>query len=672
VVVACALGASSIFDRAKPFGFQDPDSESSRSTDVLEDATGERVLPDVVLLVEPEGTSGARVAPATQQAAAELRAIPEVTRVVTPADDTRLVTQDQRTALVLGFLHSETDDVPAVGEEVEERFGGEHGITVGGAAATSHQLNQTTEDDLRRIEFFAAPLILLLSLIVFRGLVAASLPLVVGAVSILTTLLLLGFLSAVMDIDVFAINIVTALGLGLAIDYSLFLVSRFREELDTAPSTEEALASTMATTGRMIVFSGLTVAAALLALCIFPQRFLYSIGVGGALVAIASTAVCLLVLPAVLAMLGPRVNALAPPWLQARPTGGLWHGLARFVLRHPVSIATITVLAMVIAGIPFLRVELTRADATVLPQDATARQVDSAIRTRFPVDPAYRIVVAVETPSDTTDPAITTATRQLAAVPGVDGVGPPIRVSDELLRVDGQLTVDPFSDRAVDAADEARSINWGGPALVGGPSAELIDQRSSLSDHLPLALTFLVLSTVLILYAMTRSVTLPLVALVTNALTVSVAFGVLVLVFQDGRLEGLLDFTSQNALDSSMPILLFAVAFGLSTDYGVFLLQRIQEARKETSDPDDAIAIGLARSGGQITAAALLFAVAMGVFAFSELVYVKEVAIGTAVAVLVDATIVRGFLLPAVLRLLGPWAWWAPSWIPGAARSGLR
>ncbi len=305
--------------------------------------------------------------------------------------------EDGRTALVLGFLSSDTDDVPAVGEEVEDRFGGEPGITVGGTAVTSHQLNSTTEDDLRRIELYAAPLILLLSLVVFRGLVAASLPLVVGAISILTTLLLLGFLSAVMDIDVFAINIVTALGLGLAIDYSLFLVSRFREELETSPSTEEALAATMRTTGRMIIFSGLTVAAALLSLCIFPQRFLYSIGLGGALVALASTAVCLLVLPAILALLGPRVNALAPPWLQReRSGGGRWLGLARFVCRHPISVAAITVAAMVIAGLPFLRVELTRADATVLPKDATARQVDSEIRSSFPADPASRIVVVVE------------------------------------------------------------------------------------------------------------------------------------------------------------------------------------------------------------------------------------------------------------------------------------
>jgi uncharacterized membrane protein YdfJ with MMPL/SSD domain len=664
VVVACALGSSAIFDRVKPFGFQDPESESTRSTELLEDATGERVLPDIVLLVEPEPDSGQRVAPATQRAANELRGIDEVTRIVTPADDERLLTFDGRAALVLGFLSSDTDDVPAVGEEVEERFGGEPGITVGGAAPTSHQLNQTTEDDLRRIETFAAPIIFLLSLLVFRGMVAALLPLVVGAASVLTTLLLLGFLSALVDIDVFAINIVTALGLGLAIDYSLFLVSRYREELETAPSAEQALVATMSTTGRMIIFSGLTVAAALLALCIFPQRFLYSIGLGGALVAVASTAVCLLVLPAILAALGPRVNALSPPMLQARPSGGFWLRLARFVLRHPVSIATVTVIAMVIAGLPFLRVELTRADATVLPAEASAHEVDTAIRTRFAADPASRIVVAVE---GANVEATRETARELADVPGVRGVGEPVRVSQDVLRVDAQLTIAPFTDEAVDAVDSARSLDWGGRALVGGPSAELTDQRSSLSDHLPLALAFLIVSTALILLAMTRSVVLPLVTLVTNALSVSVAFGVLVLVFQDGHLENALDFTSQGALDSSMPILLFAVAFGLSTDYGVFVLQRIQEARQETSNLDDAIAIALARSGGQITAAALLFAVAMGVFVFSDLVYVKEVAVGTAVAVLVDATIVRAFLLPAVLRILGPAAWWAPRWLPGVA-----
>ncbi|MGH2956824.1 MAG: MMPL family transporter, partial [Solirubrobacterales bacterium] len=575
LVIACALGASAIFDRVEPFGFQDPDSDSSRATELLEDARGERVLPDIVLLVERE--KGQRPPP-PEQLAGELRGIPGVTRALTPNDEPRLRTEDGDAALVVGFLGAEVDDVPAVGELVEERFADEPAITVGGTAVTAHQLNQTTEDDLRRIEFFAAPLILLLSLLVFRGLVAAVLPLVVGALSILSTLLLLGVLTAVVEIDVFAINIVTGLGLGLAIDYSLFLVSRFREELEAADSTESALANTMANTGRMIVFSGLTVAVALISLCIFPQRFLYSIGLGGALVAITSAVVCLLVLPALLAALGPRVNALSPRWLQAPPSERRWRALTRFVLKHPVAVTAVTVAAMVVAGLPFLRVELTRADATVLPQDSSARHVDTVVNQEFRFDPAARIVVVVRG-EDGRVPDTRAASRRLVREPAVESVTPPARVSrgSDLVRVDAQLGDDPFSDASVDAAERARSLDWDGAALVGGPSAELADQRVSLADHLPLALAFIVISTMLILYAMTRSVTLPLVALAMNTLTVSVAFGVLVLVFQDGHLEDLLDFTSQNALDSSMPILLFAVAFGLSTDYGVFVLQRIDE-----------------------------------------------------------------------------------------------
>jgi putative drug exporter of the RND superfamily len=656
VVVGCALGSSAVFDRVKPFGFQDPDSESSRASHRLEEATGERVLPDIVLLVERSSLDdGASI----KLAARQLRAVPGVTRVRTPTDDPLLRTEDGREGLILGFLDADVDDVPEVGKTVADEFGGQPGITVGGTAVTSHQLNETTEDDLRRIELFAAPLILLLSLLVFRGFVAALLPLAVGVLSILSTLLLLGALTAIIDIDAFAINIVTGLGLGLAIDYSLFLVSRFREELAESP-TEAALAATMQTTGRMIIFSGLTVAVALISLCIFPQRFLYSIGLGGAMVALSSAAVCLLILPALLAMLGPRVNALAPRWLQGRPTDRRWSGLARWVLRHPVSIAIVTVAVMIFAGLPFLRVELTRADASVLSQDSSARRVDEAIRKRFSADPASRIVIVTRPRPD--GESREGAVRKLGLLPAVDEIEQPVRVSAGVTRIDAQLSGDPFADKAVDAVDVARSLDWGGKALVGGPSAELSDQRASLGDHLPIALAFLVVSTSLILFVMTGSVVLPVVALAMNALTVSVAFGALVLIFQDGRLEDMLGFTSQMALDTSMPILLFAVAFGLSTDYGVFLLQRIDEARAETHGPE-AIETGLARGGRQITAAALLFAVAMGVFAFSELVYVKEVAIGTAIAVLVDATIVRAFLFPAVLFLLGPWAWWSPRWL---------
>jgi RND superfamily putative drug exporter len=406
----------------------------------------------------------------------------------------------------------------------------------------------------------------------------------------------------------------------------------------------------------------MTVAVSLIALCIFPQRFLYSIGIGGALVALSSAAVCLLFLPALLAMLGERVNALAPVRFQGVPSERRWFGIARFVLTHPISVAICTVAVMVVAGLPFLRVELTQANAKILPKDASARQVDDAIDTDFASDPADRIVVVASNARIAAD-----ALRDLRGEQTVTATQGPFRLGNGAFRVDAQLGVDPFSDAALETVRNARSQDWAREALIGGASAELVDQRHSLGAHIPWALAFIIVSTALILFVMTGSAVLPLVALAMNTLTVSVAFGVLVLIFQDGRLEGFLGYTSQGALDTSMPILLFAVAFGLSTDYGVFLLQRIGEARRHHETEDGAIADGMVSSGRVITAAAILFAVAMGAFAFSELIYVKEVAVGAAVAVLVDATIVRAFLFPAVLGLLGKGAWWSPKWLTRAA-----
>jgi uncharacterized membrane protein YdfJ with MMPL/SSD domain len=655
VAVASAVGGASVFDNVKPFGFQDPSSESSRAYKELRDATGERPIPEVELLVEPR--AGNPIAGA-QRAGRRLQTVAGVERVLGPVSDRRLLSDDRRAALVLGFISADVTDISEVGSRVSDRFSGYPGVKVGGAAATVDELTKTTQDDLQRIELFALPLLLLLSLLVFRGLVAAMLPVAVGALSIITSLLLLNALTPLVDIDAFAINIVTGLGLGLAIDYSLFLVTRFREELKSKDPIEATLVATTAAVGRMIVFSGLTVAVSLISLCIFPQRFLYSIGIGGALVALLSAAVCLLFLPALLALLGTRVNSLAPSALQRPPSGRRWFAVARFVLGHPLSVALVAIAIMVIAGLPILRVELTQANARILPTTASARQVDDAVAARFDSNPADRIVVVA--PNRSTARA---AARNLRQENTIDSVDKPIRVAPKVFRVDAQLGVGPYSDAALDTVRDARDEGWATRALIAGSPAELIDQRHSLATHLPLALGFIVLSTALILFLMTGSAVLPLIALVMNTLTVSVAFGVLVFVFQDGRLEGTLDYMSQGALDTSMPILLFAVAFGLSTDYGVFLLQRISEARRRTDTEDAAIADGLVSSGRVITAAALLFAVAMGAFVFSDLIYVKEVAVGAAVAVLVDATIVRAFLFPAILGLLGPAAWWSPAWL---------
>jgi uncharacterized membrane protein YdfJ with MMPL/SSD domain len=561
-------------------------------------------------------------------------------------------------ALVLGFISADVSDISEVGSDVEKSFSGDPRIEVGGGAVTVDELTKTTQEDLQRIELYALPLLLLLSFLVFRGLVAALLPVLVGVLSILTTLFLLNALTTVVDIDTFAINIVTGLGLGLAIDYSLFLVTRFREELERRDAVEASLAATSAALGRMIVFSGLTVAVSLIALCIFPQRFLYSIGIGGALVALSSAAVCLLFLPALLAMLGHRVNALAPIALQGVPSERRWFGLARFVLNHPISVAICAVAVMVVVSLPLLRIELTQANAKILPQDASARHVDDAIDEHFSSDPSDRIVVVAQT-----EAVGQAAVRYLGSRPTVATAQGPVPVPRGVYRVDAQLNVGPYSDAALDTVRQARSQPWASDALIAGAPAELLDQRDSLGAHLPWALVFIVIPTLLILFLMTGSAVLPLIALAMNTLTVSVAFGVLVFIFQDGRLEGLLDYTSQGALDISMPILLFAVAFGLSTDYGVFLLQRIAEARRHHETEDGAIADGLIGSGRVISAAAILFAVAIGAFAFSSLVNVKEVAVGAAVAVLVDATIVRGFLFPAILGLLGARAWWSPKWL---------
>ncbi|HSD23016.1 MAG TPA: MMPL family transporter [Solirubrobacterales bacterium] len=660
VAIAAAIGGRTVYDNVKPFGFQDPNSDSSRAYEDLRDATGERPIPEVELLVE--AGSGDPL-PAARRAAQELRSVAGIQRVITPDTDPSLVSTDRRMALVVGFISADITDISQVGTDVKGRFSGDRGVVVGGAAVTVDELTKTTQDDLQRIELFALPLLLLLSFLVFRGLVAALLPVLVGALSILTTLLLLNALTTVVDIDTFAINIVTGLGLGLAIDYSLFLVTRFREELDRRDAVEASLAATTASIGRMVVFSGMTVAVSLIALCIFPQRFLYSIGIGGALVALSSAAVCLLFLPALLAMLGHRVNALAPVAFQGAPSERRWFGIARFVLTHPVSVAICAIAVMVVAGLPFLRVELTQANAKILPEDASARQVDDAIDEHFSSDPADRIVVVASN-----GPVARAALLDLRRQSTVSATQAPVRLPNGIYRVDAQLSVAPFSAAALDTVRQARSQAWARSALIGGSPAELVDQRHSLGAHLPWALGFIIVSTALLLFVMTGSAVLPVIALAMNTLTVCVAFGVLVFVFQDGRLEGLLGYTSQGALDTSMPILLFAVAFGLSTDYGVFLLQRIGEARRDHETEDGAIAEGVAASGRVITAAALLFAVAMGAFVFSELVYVKEVSVGAAVAVLVDAFIVRTFLFPAILGLLGEWAWWSPRWLTRVAR----
>ena len=486
-----------------------------------------------------------------------------------------------------------------------------------------------------------------------------------GGLAILATFFALRIVSSFADLSVFALNLVTGLGLGLAIDYSLFMVSRYREEAAVSGFGLDAIRRTLETSGRTILFSSLTVAAAIASLAIFPQRFLYSMGIAGALVAVIAAALALIVLPALLTVLGPRVNALAPKRLQrradrdARPEqSGFWYRLSRFVVRRPGPIAATSAAALIALGIPFASIKFLPVSASVLPPSASAHQVDVALRTQFPPGRTAPLEVVVGAPA--TSPQVRALAARLDTLPDVAAVAPAIPAGPKLSMVAVAPVAPPFSARTQQLVHAVRALR--DPFYVGvtGQTAGFVDLEHSLASHLPLVLAVVVLSTLIVLFLMTGSVVLPVKAVVMNALSLSAVFGILVLIFQHGNLQGLLSYQSDGALDATQPILLFVIGFGLATDYGVFLLSRIKEARDGGASDSQAVAIGLERTGRIVTAAAVLFAVAIGAFATSKLVFIKELGVGTALAVLIDASIIRALLVPSLMELLGPWNWWGP------------
>jgi RND superfamily putative drug exporter len=650
-VVAGVFGFG-VASRLGPYGADDPATESVRTSNELERVTGLTTSDSVVALVR--SPTSARLGLVTR----ELRSDRGI-GAVGPATFSR----DRGAAYVVARFKRDAEQKDAV-DRLERRLGSTSGVTLGGGAAANVAVNRIVQDDLTRAEMLAFPILFLLSFWFFRSLVASLLPLLVGGLSIVFTFLGLRIASEGISLSVFALNLVTGLGLGLAIDYSLFIVSRYREEVAEHGAGMTALVRTVTTAGRTVLFSALTVAAALASLLIFPQKFLYSMGVGGVMVSLLAAAVALVVLPAVLALLGDRVNALAPKRLRhaaevdaRHEARGWWYRLSRFVMRRPARVAVLSAALLIALGLPFLGVKFTSVDATVLPKDEPARVVDTALRSEFPSDRTSPVVVAVHTAPG---PAAQRFADRLRAVEGVSAVSPPRAQGQGLTRVDVFTRGSDLSDGSQSVVRRIRSLPAPFAVGVAGRTASFVDQKSSLADHMPLALAWLALTTFAVLFLFTGSVILPLKALLMNALTISAAFGLLVFVFQDGRLEGLLGYVSQGALESSQPVVLFAVAFGLSTDYGVFLLSRIKEARDGGLPDREAVAVGLERTGRIVTAAALLFCVAIGAFATSRIIFIKEVGVGTALAVLIDATLVRALLVPSLMEMLGRWNWWAP------------
>ena len=666
-VIAAVFGAG-VSSHLSPYGADDPATQSVQATNRFEAATGRQLDPGVVALVSSGDVHSLAARRLVDGVATQLRTQPDVAGVASfyTTHDPAMVARDGRGTYVVAYFRALSDKrLSDDAKLIERHFSTQHDVKLGGDAIANAQVDDQVSNDLAHAELLAFPFICLLSLLFFRSFVASLLPPLLGGLAIVGTFFALRVIASFTDLSVFALNLTTGLGLGLAIDYSLFIVSRYREETATLGFGVDALRRTMQTAGRTVLFSSVTVAGSVAALAVFPQRFLYSMGIAGAIVALLAATLALTVLPALLAVLGPRINALSPKRLRhaseresrAAPSGA-WYRLAQFVTRRPARVAIAAAAVLLALGIPFTQIRFITADAGVLPQSASAHQVQDALDAQFPPNRTTPVEVVVGAPASS--PAVSALSRRIARLPDVSAIAPAEAAGRDTSLVDVAPLHGPLTSSTQQLVRNLRAIHTPYYVGVAGQTASYLDLEHSLGAHLPLALAVVVAGTLIVLFLMTGSVVLPLKAVAMNALSLSAVFGILVLIFQHGNLQGLLGYRSVGALDATQPILLFAMGFGLATDYGVFLLARIKEARDAGAPDREAVAIGLERTGRIVTAAALLFAVAVGAFATSQIVFIKELGIGTALAVLLDASVVRALLVPSLMGLLGSRNWWAP------------
>ena len=544
---------------------------------------------------------------------------------------------------------------------------------VGGQIPTELAINSEVKADIGRAEGISMPVLFILLAVIFGSLAAGSLPLAIGGLGILGSFAALRLLTLVTDVSIYSINITTILGLGLAIDYGLFMVARFREELRMQPTVEAAVARTVATAGRTVAVSGITVSVALASLMLFPEMFLRSMGYGGVATVVVVMLAALTVMPALLGVLGPRVNALGirrrqlrrPPATEA--SGG-WYRNARSVMRRPVVYVAVLIVVLLALGSPFRSITWGGTDARALPAGAAPRVVAQALARDFPANATTPIEVAVSYPgqaaalaSPAQRAALAGYLNRLDRLPGIES-GQVTGVAGGVVRIDLRYAAGPESAAARALVAQVRAVPppAGARAYVGGVTAQLVDELASLGQTLPWMALVVVLATFVLLFLAFGSVVLPLKAIVMNALSLTATFGAIVWIFQQGHLSGLLRFTPTGTIDPTMPILMLAIIFGLSMDYEVFLLSRVRERYDMTGDNTTAVASGLQRTGGIITSLALLLVIVVGAFSASGITFIKLMGVGMIIALVVDATIIRVLLVPATMRLLGPANWWAP------------
>ena len=643
VVIAGAVGGPIAGSLQTEGGFIATESGSARAQARIEAATGVQAAPGVVALMRSPGQ------------AAEVRAELEAQPGIASVSRQPTLSRDGTRAYLLATLDAtaQEDDVAA---GLQRRF--EHqAVLLGGSVFAQHQIGDAVSADLGRAEMLAFPILLLLSLLFFRGR-ATILPLVVGVTTVLGSFLALTAVNQAYSLSIFALNLVIGLGLGLAIDYTLFLVTRFREEL--AKDNPDAVRTTVRTAGRTVAFSAVTVALALVTLTVFPLGFLKSMGIAGAVVSLVAGAAALVIAPAIFAVWGSKL-VVGP----RRRQGG-WYRLAHGVMRRPLPIALATGALMLIIALPALRAQWTPVDSSVIPKGQSARTVADTVDRDFPGGQGSSPITVVADPE-----AAAAVASRIDALAGVRSVSEPRALDADTAQIDVLARGDAEGATARGLVATIRDVS--GAALVGGAAAEFVDQQDAIASSLPLAVALLVGLTMFVLWLMTGSIVLPIKAIVMNALTVGASLGILTLVFQDGRFEGLLGYTGNGGVEPTDFLVAAALVFALSTDYGVFLLGRIKEARDGGLTDREAVAVGVERTGAVVTAAAILLAVAIGAFITSSISFIQQIGVATAAGVVIDAFIVRALLVPSLMGLLGRWNWWSPRPLTRLhARFGLR
>jgi len=694
VVVAAALYyAPSVMSQLSSNGFVPNGAESTQVRDII-NTTFSHDKPTLIVIAKGQNDVNSAVFKADiTDLEAQIKHASSLVNNVQDFYSTKqsaLVAKDGKGMVVLVGMSGTLSQQQDASAHIREALHSNMQLEFAGEALLNHDITAQINSDLRFAETVSFAVLAMLLILVFRGVIAALLPLILGGFSVLVSFLVLRGLVEFTTIVEYALNVIILIGLGLAVDYSLLMVNRFREELVAQKGdVAEALRMTMQSAGRTIFFSGLTVIISLLSLMVFPLDFLRSMGLGGAAAVLVAMLGALVVLPSLLRVLGHRVNWLSfghakqmHMAVQTKQdiveTNSLWRKTGAFFMRWSVPTLIVTLLILLGAGAPFLRAHLATPDETVLPPNNAVRIATNDLRQNFAFsDSPIKIVYTTDYPSVETPAALAELhdyTTQLGNLAGVESVTPSAQPIGESIVLDARFTYDVMSTDAQNLVTRIRGVPSPHATIkVGGATAELVDLLAVLLHYIPYALVIVGLTLFVLLFLMLGSIILPLVAMIQNVLSLATSFGVLVLLFQEGHLAHLLHLNNNGVIDATQPVLIFAVAFGLSMDYSVFLYGRIKEEYDRTSNARDAVLGGLQKTGGIITSAAVLLFVVVVAFASSQISIMQQIGVGLALAVIVDAFLVRMVLVPATMHLLGKAAWWAPKPLKKLqAKIGLR